>query len=193
VQPRCSRGAAEVQPRCSRDAAEVQPRCSRDAAEVQPRCSRDAAEMQPRCSRDLATSAVQASGIAPQASPLPPPPPGDECALGVALQIIDCHHCQIYCCAPVRTAGLPAEITPRSPEITPRSPRDHPEITREAGRAPRQLALLHPPRRRESRRLGAALRAGDAGGSGGRRPRPRPRSKRAARHGMRTRPSRLEP
>ena len=82
---------------------------------MQPRCSRDAAEMQPRCSRDLATSAVQASGIAPQASPLPPPPPGDECALGVALQIIDCHHCQIYCCAPVRTAGLPAEITPRSP------------------------------------------------------------------------------
>lgn len=31
---------------------------------------------------------------------------GDECALGVALQIIDCHHCQIYCCAPVRTVEL---------------------------------------------------------------------------------------
>ena len=32
MQPRCSRGAAEVQLRSSRDAAEMQPRCSRGAA-----------------------------------------------------------------------------------------------------------------------------------------------------------------
>ena len=55
MQPRCSRGAAEVQPRCSRGAAKVQPKCSRGAAEVLPRCSRGAAEVQPRCTAPPAT------------------------------------------------------------------------------------------------------------------------------------------